>query len=370
MKLTYISNSRMPTGHAHGLQIMYMCEEFAKQGAEVELVVPAKKNFHEVDPFTYYRVERLFHITRIRVPDLASRIALAPSITFLLDLVFYALALYFQPISKERVIYTRDYVLLFFLPRSVKIFLEVHDVPRTRWIFTWAASRAVGFVAITGGVKDALIKRGVRPEKIIVAPDGVHLQDFENPESRGAARRRLGLPLDRKIAMYIGRIDGWKGTETFFEAAALMRDVLTVVIGAIPGKLDELQREYPYIRFFAMRPYKELPNNQAAADVLVLPASGRHAISARYTSPLKLFSYMTSGIPILASDVPSLREVIDEKSAFWFKPDDAEDLARAIEYAIEHSGEGAEKARVAKELVKRYTWEERGKCILSFIRKP
>lgn len=367
MKISYISNSRIPTGHAHGLQIMYMCAEFAKQGAEVDLVVPAKKNFHDADPFDHYGIERTFRITRITVPDLLSRTSLLPKITFLLDLFFYGLALYRQPISRERIIYTRDYVLLFFLPRSVKVILEVHDIPRWKWIFRRAVSRASGFVAITQGVKEVLVEHGLSQERIHVAPDGVHLAEFEHPESRIDARRRLGLPQDEKIAMYIGRIDGWKGTDTLFEAAARVENIRTVVIGAIPAELERLSRTYPRVTFFAMRPYKELADNQQASDVLVLPASGKHAISARYTSPLKLFSYMASGVPIIASDVPSLREVLDDKSAFFFKADDAQDLARVIEYALAHKEEGSEKARIAKRMVTGYTWEERAKGILAFI---
>ena len=368
MRLSYISNSRIPTGHAHGLQIMYMCEEFAKRGAEVDLVVPAKKNFHDEDPFEHYGVERIFRITRITVPDLLSRISIAPRITFLLDLFFYGLALYLQPISERRIIYTRDYGLLFFLPRNVPIFLEVHDLPRWTSVFKFAARRVAGFVVITKGLKEMLIGLGITPAKILVAPDAVHLEDFANPESREAARRRLGLLQRAKIAMYIGRIDGWKGTDTLFEAASRMHDVSTVVIGALLKDITALRAAHPRITFFEMRPYQELADNQQAADFLILPASAKHAISARYTSPLKLFTYMTSGIPLIASDVPSLREVIDERHAFFFRADDAESLATTIEHAIGHSEEGREKARVAKELVRRYTWEERAKNILSFLR--
>lgn len=367
MKLTYISNSRIPTGYAHGLQIMYMCAEFARQGAEVELVVPAKKNFHDADPFEHYGIKRMFRITRITVPDLLSRTSLAPKITFLLDLLFYGLALYRQPISRERVIYTRDYVLLFFLPRDVKKFLEVHDVPRWRWLFKRAALRASGFIAITNGVKEALALHGVAPEKIRVAPDAVHLAEFEHPESRVEARRRLNLPQGGKIAMYIGRIDDWKGTDTLFAAATRLGSIQTVVIGALPGRIGALRASHPSITFIEMRPYKELAANQQAADVLILPASGKHAISAHYTSPLKLFSYMAAGVPIVASDVPSLREVIDERSAYFFEPDNPDDLARVVREAL-RDPRAHEKAHIAKTLVKRYTWEGRAKSILSFMR--
>ncbi|OGG79578.1 hypothetical protein A3A39_02445 [Candidatus Kaiserbacteria bacterium RIFCSPLOWO2_01_FULL_54_13] len=359
----------MPTGRAHGLQIMTMCEEFAAQGAKIDLVIPAKKNFAEADPFIYYDVARSFSIRRVGVPDLGSRTSMLPHVTFLLDVLFFGIALLFSDVGRRNeIVYCRDYPLLFFLPRRNLTILEVHDVPRWTWIFKRAISRADLFVAITRGVKDALVERGGAPERILVAPDGVHLEDFANPESRENARRRLGLPLDKKIAMYIGWIDYWKGTDTLFEAATRLKGAMAVVIGALSRDLPKLRRVHPAVTFFEMRPYKELADNQAAADVLILPASGKHAISTRYTSPLKLFTYMTSGVPIVAADVPSLREVLDDRTCFWYRVGNADDLARVVEYALAHRKEGQEKALVAKELVKRYTWEERARNILLFLR--
>src|SRR3989344_2951300 len=58
MKLVYISNSRMPSEYAHGLQVMQMCEAFVQNGCDVELIVPKRVNKIKKDPFSYYSIKK------------------------------------------------------------------------------------------------------------------------------------------------------------------------------------------------------------------------------------------------------------------------------------------------------------------------
>ena len=69
MKLIYLADIRLPTEKAHGIQIMKMCEAFAIQGIEVELMVPRRKNPIAEDPFCYYGVKKIFKINKISSLD-------------------------------------------------------------------------------------------------------------------------------------------------------------------------------------------------------------------------------------------------------------------------------------------------------------
>ena len=139
-----------------------------------------------------------------------------------------------------------------------------------------------------------------------------------------------------------------------------------VIIGGEHEQVTSLQSKYPRVRFLGFRPYRELADNQAAADVLILPNTGKDEISALFTSPLKLFTYMASGRPIVASDLPSIREVLDESCAYFVPPDDAQALARAIAAALKDSA-AQQKAARARELVVSYTWAARAKKILRVL---
>jgi len=102
-------------------------------------------------------------------------------------------------------------------------------------------------------------------------------------------------------------------------------------------------------------------------DALVIPFPNRPHY-AFYASPLKLFEYMASGRPIIASDLPALREVLNDKSALFFKPENAADLARAIKMLKSSQTLGYHLSRQALSDVKEYTWSNRAKKILEFIK--
>ena len=142
-----------------------------------------------------------------------------------------------------------------------------------------------------------------------------------------------------------------------------LRDVQVAVIGNGPEHIADLRRRHQNITFLDFRPYREIADNQAAADVLVLPNSGKEEISARFTSPLKLFPYMASKKPIIIADLPSTREILSEREAYFFRADDAADLARAIEQALSDPEAGARAAR-AYEKVLHYSWAARAKNVL------
>jgi len=104
-----------------------------------------------------------------------------------------------------------------------------------------------------------------------------------------------------------------------------------------------------------------------AADALVLPNSAKAKISSHYTSPLKLFEYMASRRPIVASDLPSLREVLrDGENAVLVKPDNPRALAEGIERALSDAELAARIGRQAREDVEQYTWEKRAVNITTF----
>lgn len=341
-----------------------MCEAFAESGVEVELVVPHRAKTLADDPFVYADVEESFTITRLFCVDLFPGTQ-SKFFYWLRTLSFYFSAWLYLIRSKYDVVYTRE--LSAWTPNRKTVY-ELHTISPIVSKMSTRLKRARGVVVITEGVRTDLIALGIARDQIYTAPDGVDLDDFSHPESRDAARMRLGVPIDAKLAFYIGRLDAWKGIETLYAAADLLApDVRTVVIGEGEVSTEDLQKSYPNVTFLGFHPYRELADNQAAADFLVLPNSGETDISAKYTSPLKLFAYMASGKPIVASDLPSLREVLSEENAFLVKSDDPAALAEGIRYALGHQNESTKRAAQALRDVERYTWESRAKRILAFI---
>jgi glycosyltransferase involved in cell wall biosynthesis len=99
------------------------------------------------------------------------------------------------------------------------------------------------------------------------------------------------------------------------------------------------------------------------ADVLVLP-NPASALSSAFTSPLKLFEYMASGRPIVASDLPSLREVLaDGRNALLFEAGNPQALTAAIRRIKDDPELGARLAAQALADVHGYRWETRAETL-------
>jgi len=202
----------------------------------------------------------------------------------------------------------------------------------------------------------------------LVAPDGVDLEKFNIKETQEQCRQKLNLPLDKKIVMYVGLFEDWKGYSTLLQASKFFnKEIKLVMIGGTEKQVGKQKKEYPDVIFLGYLPYTSLPVNQKAADVLVLPNSAKQKISQYWTSPLKLFSYMTSQRPIVASDLPSLREILNENRAILVQADNPKAFAEGIEKALKNPHFSAEIATEAFKEVKKHTWLKRTGKILEFI---
>lgn len=366
MKIIYISNARLPTEWAHGLQIMKTCEALALAGNHLELWIPNKKTDIRENPFAYYGVKAVFPIKRF----FTLGFVMFKKISFIIQSVSFAISILPSLWRTQRdVIYCRDEIIV-----ALLLFFGIGDIIWESHDGSWgvfaryAARRLRSLVVVSQGLKDFYGDHGIDNKKIHVIPNGIDLALFDNAETRGQARTRLGLPLDKKIALYIGMLEGWKGTDTLLKASMFLADGAELAV--IGGEIEQIERfaeEYPSVRFLGFRPVRELSDNQAAADVLILPNTGVGDISVRFTSPLKLLSYMASGRPIIASDLPSIRELVDDTSAFLVPPDDPEALANEIDIVLKNPYDAQKRALAAGRSVHAYSWGKRAQRILSAI---
>jgi glycosyltransferase involved in cell wall biosynthesis len=125
------------------------------------------------------------------------------------------------------------------------------------------------------------------------------------------------------------------------------------------------------ITFTGFIPNRDLPLYQAAADILLMPyshsimGSSGTADSASVASPMKMFEYMAAGRAIVSSDLPVIREVLDEKNAVFCEPDDAGEWRTAIESLLTNQAQRISLGNQARSDVQSYTWLSRAERILN-----
>ncbi|MHB8093549.1 MAG: glycosyltransferase family 4 protein [Candidatus Aminicenantales bacterium] len=179
--------------------------------------------------------------------------------------------------------------------------------------------------------------------------------DFPTPETSPEellkARRELA-PDDRKIILYAGNFGPYQGVSLLIEAAALVREnAVLVLLGATPADREEMNRKAA-ARGIADRVVvlekvhpSMVPRFVAAADVLVSPRlTGTN-------TPLKIYSFLKSGKPLVATNLYTHTQVLDETISILVEPT-AEGMASGLSFALT-SPEAQKRARTAKELADR-----------------
>lgn len=384
-RLDLVVNIRFPGTRAHGIQVAAMAEALAGTGLNVDVVVPRRFPYRDADPHAHYGVARTFSVQRIASID---AIDLLPPrwqrLPFLLQSVTFGLrALARAAVDRGRGLLLRDHYTLEILVGGLRdadrqrLAAEVHDLPapggrRQRVARALAAVPAV--ITITDALKDDLVREGLDGERILVARDGVHLHRFADLPDRDTARRQLDLPRHDPLLVYAGQLYEWKGVDTLVAALAHLPGVRLVVVGGDEVNLPRVQaladsHAPGRVHFTGTVPHDQVPRHLAAADVIVLPNSGKQEISQRYTSPLKLFEAMAAERPIVASDLPSLAEVLRHGETAWMVPaDDPAALAEGLDHVLGDEALGARLAGAARAEVDQYSWDARARTVATFLR--
>lgn len=375
LSLIYIANARMPTEKAHGFQIIKMCEAFANKGLKVTLIVPKRKNPIREDVFSYFGVQNNFQVKYLPVIDTVG--FFGPLGYWLENLTFgLAVEFFLFATAKEGLfIFTRDIIsglVGSFFTR--KVFFEMHDFPRS-YLFFWrlALKRMAGIVSTNQWKADRITKAfAIEKSKILAVPNGFDPKSFLVIFKKDDLRKKFNLPLEKTIALYTGHLYGWKGAEIMARAAPLAPEVIFVFVGGTERDLALFRKKFGNqnnILIVGHKPAGDIPFYLLASDILLLPNSAKTEESTHGTSPIKLFSYMASGRPIVASDLPSMREIVSENEVLLVRPDDPSAIKEGILKLVSNPGLSEGLAAKAKIKSAEFTWEKRANKILNWIEK-
>jgi glycosyltransferase involved in cell wall biosynthesis len=186
--------------------------------------------------------------------------------------------------------------------------------------------------------------------------------------------QRLSIAADRRILLYQGSIQEFRGIEESIEAVARLERCVLVIVGYgyhRPALEDLVLRRglEGRVRFFGPIPNDELLYYTASADVGLCVIRGQ-SLSYRWSMPNKLFEYMMAGIPVVASDFEEMGRVVREEGVGTVcDPDDPESIAAAVR-AIIDDPEAETRFRAATRVaITRYNWDHEEQKLLSLYRR-
>ncbi|HEY1605565.1 MAG TPA: glycosyltransferase [Allosphingosinicella sp.] len=235
---------------------------------------------------------------------------------------------------------------------------------------TARARHNLGYILHSDYAAGSFRRLGVAPEKILVAHNGFDPGRMRPPLDRDAARAALGLPRDRTIAVYAGRISARKGLDRLLEAAARRPEILFLLVGSDgEGPVEAAARGMANVRFLPWQTPDALPPFLFAADILVIPPS--RAPLDRFGDcvlPLKTFAYLAAGRAILAPRSPDTAELLrDGDTALLVPPDDADKAADALARLAADPALRARLGGNAARLADGLSWDRRAARIAAFL---
>lgn len=357
MKLAYLTTVQIGATSAQSLQIQSMARAFGQAlGSDFLLISPLSKHNYDLSLSAAWRKVPVFGWSRV---------------TRYLPFILQSLA----PVRKfsPDIIFTRDIGVAWLYTRlGYHVTYEMHKPFETKigeWTFRNILSQ-IQLIVISQALADFVVsKYAYQICDILVVHDGVFLEDFVGLQ-KDVYRRKLiqeaDIPADAFVILYPGSIEYGRGLETIEAAAEALKDkkVYFVIIGL--RQTIALNKKVKNIIFLPKKDHSEILGYLVAADALLLIFT-KQLIAWQYRSPLKLFEFMASGVPIVASDLGSVREVIHADIAYLFDPEKSASLTHVIEEIQAHSDIAKAKAQQAKKEVEQYTWQKRVQHILAFL---
>lgn len=372
----FILHGRMPTEKAHGLQIAKTIEALMQKDIPVTLFIPQRISHMQFSLGEYYGLETAIPVRTFAVPNLLKLPRFFGPLRFWLDAFGFFLALVFTRIDREGIYYTRNPELAWLLKmKGARVWYEAHLFPLSKgWLLRFFLAHVDGIIANSDGTKAAFVAHSFH--NVHVVRNGVDLERFTNVPAREDVRVLLGLPQDKKIVMYVGAFYAWKGVPFLLEAWRThfreRNDLLLVLVGGSERDLErngglDAYRSLSNVLLVDHTPAEKVPEYLSAANILVLPNMPTTEESIRYTSPIKLFEYMASGRPIVAADLPSIREILGEETCTFFLAGKSDALAEKITVALCSPHDAKLRGSRARAFVHAYSWDARAQLLMNII---
>lgn len=221
----------------------------------------------------------------------------------------------------------------------------------------------------SGHARDAYAALGIDPQRLCVAHNGFHPELYRAAPDQAQARAELGLPAERFIVGYTGRLDREKGIEALLDLADAVPDLTVFLAGG--GSDDDILARAEATANVTLLPWQKpgrMPTLLSACDVLMIPSSSTALKAGNTVLPMKIFEYLASGRAIVAPRSPDTAEVLTHGENAWLVESDRLDtLVAQIERLRSDPTLREALSRGALESADRLTWDARGEKLVAHM---
>jgi len=360
MVVVYLSNSILPSREANSIQVMKMCSAFSRLGVEVHLVAKSFEStkVQETDVFRYYGVKQAFRIHLIRARNIkGSGIVCLPATKKILSKLKRNAAL----------IYGRDvYGLTLASVMGFRVIYEAHSLPVNPLVlllekYLSSYKRLVKVVVISAALKKAYVKKVPGFKCVQVLHDAA-----DAPDARPAREYCWPCKTDRLQVGYIGNLYKGRGIEIIIECAKALKQYDFHIIGGAERDIAFYKNTgSANIYYHGFIPPSEINQAVTKCDVLLMPyqravsVARRDVDTSKFMSPLKMFEYMSFKKPIISSDLPVIREVLNENNSILLPPEDVRAWIKAIMSLDNPNDRTRLASRAFNDFLKYFTWDSR-----------
>ncbi len=255
-----------------------------------------------------------------------------------------------------------------------KVYLE----PLLRWAEDVQFGEADVITVVSEVMKQQLVDLRVPAPKIVVNPNGVDTGLFRPGLDGAPIRKRYGLE-GAFVAGFVGTFGAWHGVDVLARsikrAAELVPRVHYLVIGdgALRAEVERIIRDDgvgAHVTLTGSVSHDDIPAYLAACDALLSPHVQNADGSVFFGSPTKLFEYMGMGLPIIASGVGQIGEIMqDGVNALMMRHRDHDDLAERLQQLSRDPDLAARLGRKAREdAEEKFSWRINASRVIDAVK--
>jgi glycosyltransferase involved in cell wall biosynthesis len=365
VKIACLAASAVPSNTANSIQMMKACHALVQSGQQVQLWVPGPNPTAWSELAEAYGLAEPFVIHWLPSPRWLKRYdftwrALQQARAWGAELVYTWMV-------QAAVLAQTDHLPVIF---------EVHDQPTGklgkrlfRHLIQSREKKRLLF--ITEALRQRLEQEyqiSFGDDETQIAPNGTDPESYNNLPEPDRARQLLGLP-DKLTAGYTGHFYSGRGTDLLLGLARCFPEINFLWVGGRPQDVEiwrtRLAKEG--VKNVTLTGYidkSRLPLYQAAADILLMPyerviAGSSGGNSADICSPMKMFDYLAAGRVIVSSDLPVIREILNENNAIFAPPEDLAAWQQALAGLLADPQKYQRLAIQARKDAAQYSWQAR-----------